>query len=59
MGAHMHSNELNGVKMRSITGRIEMSDVILALVDVGNVNLAARIAETQGDEDDDTCAGFM
>jgi|GEM_PF-1821760 len=55
----MHSNELNGVKMRSITGRIEMSDVILALVDVGNVNLAARIAETQGDEDDDTCAGFM
>ena len=58
MGGSMHSNELNGVKMRSITGRIEMSDVILALVDVGNVNLAARIAETQDDEEDDG-ARFM
>ncbi|MCP4498457.1 MAG: succinylglutamate desuccinylase [Deltaproteobacteria bacterium] len=38
--------------MRSLTGRIEMCEVILALLASGELPLAARIAEQETLEDD-------
>ncbi len=42
----------SGVKMRSLTGRIEMCEVILALLASGQLPLAARMAEQEELEDD-------
>ena len=43
----MKENEHHGVKMRNLTGRIEMCEVILALLASGEVPLAARIAASE------------